>query len=136
MALTWRSRDGERLACSGPSGSGKSTLLRAIAGLEPLAAGHIQWDGTDLAPTPVHARRFGLMFQDYALFPHLDVAAQRRVSAWRCVTCREPAPTSESPRCSRLVGMRGYERRLPAQLSGGEQQRVALARALAPRRDC
>src|SRR5688572_22521977 len=65
---------GERLAVLGPSGSGKSTLLRAIAGLEPASAGRIEWDGVDLAGVPVHKRNFGLMFQDYALFPHRDVA--------------------------------------------------------------
>ena len=66
--------DGEVLALLGPSGCGKSTLLRAIAGLEPLAAGRIRWDGTDLAGIPVHRRGFGLMFQDGVLFPHRDVA--------------------------------------------------------------
>src|SRR5438128_3802122 len=65
---------GERLAVLGPSGSGKSTLLRAIAGLEPLTAGRVLWDGRNLAGVPVHKRGFGLMFQDYALFPHRDVA--------------------------------------------------------------
>ena len=70
--------DGERLSILGPSGSGKSTLLRAIAGLEPLAAGRLTWDGNDLADIPVHRRGFGLMFQDYVLFPHLDVAANVR----------------------------------------------------------
>ena len=62
------------LALLGPSGCGKSTLLRAIAGLEPVAAGRICWDGTDLAGVPVHRRGFGLMFQDGVLFPHRDVA--------------------------------------------------------------
>jgi thiamine transport system ATP-binding protein len=63
----------ETVAVVGPSGSGKSTLLRAIGGLEPLATGRVTWDGADLANTPPHRRGFGLMFQDYALFPHRDV---------------------------------------------------------------
>ena len=66
--------DGTVLGLLGPSGCGKSTLLRAIAGLEPLAAGQICWDGADLAHVPVHRRGFGLMFQDGVLFPHRDVA--------------------------------------------------------------
>src|SRR3982750_1099512 len=65
--------DGEVVCVLGPSGCGKSTLLRAIAGLEPPAAGSVAWDGRDLAPVPPHRRQFGLMFQDHALFPHRDV---------------------------------------------------------------
>src|SRR5262245_41784331 len=64
---------GETVAILGPSGCGKTTLLRAIAGLVPLDAGRIRWDGADLAGVPPHLRRFGLMFQEYALFPHRDV---------------------------------------------------------------
>jgi thiamine transport system ATP-binding protein len=121
----------ERLAVLGPSGSGKSTLLRAIAGLEPLAGGRIEWAGQDLTGVPPHRRGFGLMFQDYALFPHRDVAGNIAfglemsgiTGAARQVRVHEVLE---------LVGLRGYERRRPDQLSGGEQQRVALARALAP----
>ena len=65
---------GETVCLLGPSGSGKSTLLRMIAGLEILEQGQVCWDGEDLASVPVHRRGFGLVFQDYALFPHLDVA--------------------------------------------------------------
>src|SRR5579871_5810866 len=64
----------ETVAVLGPSGCGKTTLLRAIAGLQQLDAGRMTWDGSDLAPVPPHQRRFGLMFQEYALFPHRDVA--------------------------------------------------------------
>ena len=66
---------GEVLALLGPSGSGKSTLLSLIAGLEAPDAGDVRWDGQSLLATPTHQRGFGLMFQDYALFPHKDVAA-------------------------------------------------------------
>jgi thiamine transport system ATP-binding protein len=122
--------DGEVLALLGPSGSGKTTLLRAVAGLQTLDEGSILWNGEDLAPVPAHERGFGLVFQDYALFPHLDVgrnvefglkmqglaAGERR---------RRAAAALER------VEMPGFDRRRVATLSGGQQQRVALARALA-----
>jgi spermidine/putrescine transport system ATP-binding protein len=65
---------GETICLLGPSGSGKSTLLRIIAGIEPAESGQVLWDGRDLSGVPAHKRGFGLMFQDYALFPHLNVA--------------------------------------------------------------
>jgi thiamine transport system ATP-binding protein len=123
-------KDGERLSILGPSGSGKSTLLRAIAGLEPLVAGRIEWDGVNVSETPVHRRGFGLMFQDYVLFPHLDV--ERNVSFG--LAMHDVPGTKARERVKEmleLVGLSGYERRMPGELSGGEQQRVALARALA-----
>src|SRR5262245_52354771 len=67
-------RAGETVAVLGPSGSGKTTLLRAIAGLQPLDEGHVRWDGAVLDGVAPNERRFGLMFQEYALFPHRDVA--------------------------------------------------------------
>jgi thiamine transport system ATP-binding protein len=130
--VTLQVEDGERLSILGPSGSGKSTLLRAIAGLEPLATGSISWDGQDLASTPVHRRGFGLMFQDYVLFPHLDVAANVRFGL-DVADADRPAADVRVAESLALVGLTGFERRLPAELSGGEQQRVALARALAPK---
>jgi len=124
-------RPGERLAVLGPSGSGKSTLLRAIAGLEPLAGGVIDWDGQDLAGVPVHRRGFGLMFQDYVLFPHRDVAGNVAfgLEMHGVTPARRLARVEE---VLALVGLPGYGGRRIDQLSGGEQQRVALARALAP----
>ncbi len=122
---------GEVLALLGPSGCGKSSLLRAIAGLEPVAAGSVAWDGADLAGVPVHRRGFGLMFQDGQLFPHRDVA--RNVGFGL-----EMARVPRRERARRVdgllhaVGLDGYRRRAVSTLSGGEQQRVALARALAP----
>ena len=121
----------ERVALLGPSGSGKSTLLRAISGLEPLAGGRIEWDGRDLAGVPVHERRFGLMFQDYVLFPQRDVRGNVRFGLDMSGT-----PAAEADRrvdqVLSLVGLTGYAGRRITQLSGGEQQRVALARSLAP----
>jgi thiamine transport system ATP-binding protein len=123
--------DGEIVALLGPSGGGKTTLLRAVAGLQPLDAGRICWDGDDLVGTPAHRRRFGLVFQDYQLFPHRDVGANvgfglRMLGRSRADVARR------SSELLTMVGLAGYERRAVATLSGGEQQRVALARSLAP----
>jgi thiamine transport system ATP-binding protein len=122
---------GETVAVLGPSGCGKSTLLRAIAGLEPLAAGHVRWRGADLAGTPPHERRFGVVFQDYALFPHRDVRGNVEFGL-RMAGRAAPERAAAVDDLLRLVGLEGYGHRSVPTLSGGEQQRVALARALAP----
>jgi ABC-type Fe3+/spermidine/putrescine transport system ATPase subunit len=122
---------GETLALLGPSGCGKSTLLRLVAGLERPDRGRLflgDRDATDWAP---QRRRIGMVFQDYALFPHLDV--ERNV-AFGLVEQGLPAGAWR-PRVAALlerVGLAGFEGRRIHQLSGGQQQRVALARALAP----
>jgi ABC-type Fe3+/spermidine/putrescine transport system ATPase subunit len=115
----------------GPSGCGKSTLLRLVAGLEEPDAGRILFEGRSLAGVPPHRRGFGLMFQEYALFPHLDVAAN---VAFGLRMRGEPQAASERrvAEMLELVGLAGYERRRVYQISGGERQRVALARSLAP----
>lgn len=123
--------DGERMAVLGPSGSGKSTLLRAIGGLERLEQGRILWDGEDLARVPPHERRFGFMFQGYALFPHMTVAGNvgfglRMDGRPRQEIERRTAEVLD------WVGMSGFADRSIENLSGGEQQRVALARTVAP----
>jgi thiamine transport system ATP-binding protein len=122
--------EGQVLAVLGPSGCGKSTLLRAVAGLEPLSAGSICVDGADLAGTPTHRRGFALMFQDGQLFAHLTVA--RNVS-YALKLRRTPSArvATRVGELLELVGLSGFEDRLPGTLSGGERQRVALARALA-----
>ncbi len=124
--------DGRTVALLGPSGCGKSTLLRLVAGLEPPDAGRIALDGRDLAGVPPQDRNVGMVFQDYALFPHLSVAdnvafglVERRWS-----TERRRARVAE---LVERMGLTGTEGRRPHELSGGQQQRVALARALAPR---
>jgi len=124
--------EGEVLALLGPSGSGKSTLLNLIAGLEAPDTGDLRWAGQSLRGVPTHQRGFGLMFQDYALFPHKDVAAN--VGFGLRMQGQPRAQIAEGVRAAlELVGLSGFERRDVNTLSGGEQQRVALARALAPR---
>ena len=123
---------GEVVALLGPSGSGKSTLLRAVAGLEPLSAGSITWDGADLVGVPVHRRGFGLMFQDGQLFPHRDVGGNVAFGLEMGGIDRAGRRTAVRELLE-LVGLEGFERREVSTLSGGERQRVALARSLAPR---
>ncbi len=124
--------EGEIVCLLGPSGCGKSTLLRIVAGLEAPDAGRVTFAGVDLAATPAHRRGFGLMFQDYALFPHRDVAAN--VAFGLRMQGRPPVEIAARVReMLALVNLAGYERRRVVELSGGEQQRVALARSLAPR---
>jgi thiamine transport system ATP-binding protein len=106
-------------------------LLRAIAGLETLTAGGVHWDGEDLTRTVVHRRRFGLMFQQHALFPHRDVESNVAFGLRMQGLPRAEVGTRVHATLD-LVGMLGFEKRRVQQLSGGEQQRVALARALAP----
>ena len=125
-------REDETVCLLGASGSGKSTLLLLIAGLETQDSGRILWNGDDLEAIPTHRRDFGLVFQDYALFPHLDVSENvaygLRMKRWNEETAKQRV--SE---VLELVDMGGFEHRKVTDLSGGEQQRVALARALAPR---
>lgn len=122
---------GEIVCLLGPSGCGKTTLLRIIAGLERPDSGAVLFEGRDLAQTPVHQRGFGLMFQDYALFPHKNVYDNvafglRMAGLDKAGIRRRVADMLE------LVGLTGYEARRVYELSGGQQQRVALARSLAP----
>lgn len=119
-------------ALLGPSGCGKSTLLRAIAGLEPLIAGTVEWDGHDLSHVPVHRRDFGVVFQDGQLFSGRtvgqNIAYGLRLRRWpRAAVAARVADMLE------LVQLPGSADRRVTDLSGGQAQRVALARALAPR---
>ncbi|RJP54698.1 MAG: ABC transporter ATP-binding protein [Anaerolineaceae bacterium] len=146
---------GETICLLGASGSGKSTLLRIIAGLEPPEAGRVLWDGADLAPIPPHVRDFGLVFQDYALFPHLTVFEnvafglrmksntktqkhkdmkqnKRLVSSSLGAFVVNPKLSERVAEVLELVNLTDFGNRRVTDLSGGEQQRVALARALAP----
>ncbi len=123
---------GETACLLGPSGSGKSTLLRIIAGLETAEGGRVCWDGADLSSQPVHRRDFGLMFQDYALFPHRTVAENVAFGLRMRGLGREEI-AARTRDALEQVGLAGFAGRRVTDLSGGEQQRVALARSLAPR---
>jgi ABC-type Fe3+/spermidine/putrescine transport system ATPase subunit len=130
--ISFKLDSGETFCLLGASGSGKSTLLRMIAGLENPNSGSILFNDIDLASTPPHLRDFGLVFQDYALFPHLNVndniafgLKMRRLGQGEIA---ERVANSLG-----LVNLRDFGQRKVTDLSGGEQQRVALARALAIR---
>lgn len=120
---------GDIVALLGASGSGKSSLLRAIAGLEPLAAGVVSWDGEDLTRTPTHRRGFGMMFQDAQLFATMNVGKN---VAYGLHGVERPERARRVDELLELVGLPGYGRRKVNELSGGQAQRVALARSLAP----
>ncbi len=130
--VTLRVDRGETVCLLGPSGGGKSTLLRIAAGLEQPESGQVLWDGMDITRTPAHRRGFGLMFQDYALFPHLSVAGNVAFGLWMQKES-EIQIRKEVGEALARVELAGFENRRVTELSGGEQQRVALARALAPR---
>ena len=123
---------GETLALLGPSGCGKSTVLRCVAGLERPDGGRVEIGGRDVTALPPEARQVGLVFQDYALFPHLSVLGNVAYGPRR-----RGVPRAEAEARARgalaLAQVPELEGRRPAQLSGGQQQRVALARALATR---
>ncbi len=121
---------GEFVAVLGPSGSGKTTLLRLLAGFETPDAGRIVVDGDDVTAVPPARRRFGMVFQHYALFPHLDVGEN---VAFGLAGSREPGAAGRKvAEVLALVDLERFEPRKVQELSGGQQQRVALARALAP----
>jgi len=121
---------GETVCLLGASGSGKSTLLRIVAGLEGADSGFVSFNGQDLSSTPAHLRDFGLVFQDYALFPHLTVADN--VAFGLKMRHLHQDEIQERVGISlEMVNLNGFEKRQVTDLSGGEQQRVALARALA-----
>jgi spermidine/putrescine transport system ATP-binding protein len=122
---------GETVCLLGRSGSGKSTLLRIIAGLEKSEQGMVKWEGQDLAEVPVHKRGFGLMFQDYALFPHRNVA-ENVAFGLRMKRLPEEDVKKRVEKVLEQVNLTAFAKRRVTDLSGGEQQRVALARALAP----
>jgi sulfate transport system ATP-binding protein len=121
---------GTLTALLGPSGCGKTTLLRAIAGFEPIDAGRILLDGSDITRVPLRKRNIGFVFQNYALFPHLTV--ERNIAFSLDVRRAERERSRARVReLLDLVQLPGYEKRYPHELSGGQRQRIALARALA-----
>lgn len=128
--LNFSLEHGKVLAIVGPSGGGKSTLLRLISGLEVPQAGSIQLHEKDITYMRPEKRGVGMLFQDYALFPHMTVekniifGLDKHTRKEKQVILKEMLD---------LVDLKGYQKRYPHELSGGQQQRVALARALAPK---
>ncbi len=123
---------GGMFAILGPSGSGKSTLLRVIAGFEQATEGELMLDGRDLLSVPANKREVGLMFQSYALFPHMSVAKNIAYG----LEAERLSRTEVKSRVAEAIEMIGLEHladRRPAQLSGGQRQRVALARSIVKR---
>lgn len=122
--------DGIFFSILGPSGCGKTTTLRMIAGLEEITSGSILIDGEDISKIPPYHREMGMVFQDYALFPHMtvfeNISFGLKLRKWSKSKCIDKVSEMLE-----LVQLPGKENRFPAQLSGGEQQRIALARALA-----
>jgi putative spermidine/putrescine transport system ATP-binding protein len=120
---------GEFLTMLGPSGSGKTTCLMMLAGFEPATHGEITLDGVPINNVPPHKRGIGMVFQNYALFPHMTVA-ENLAFPLQVRKMKKPEIESRVNRALDMVQLGGFGGRRPAQLSGGQQQRVAVARAL------
>lgn len=129
--ITFEAEPGEIVALLGPSGSGKTTLLRAIAGFEAPQRGSIEVEGRDVTALPPAKRGFGMVFQSYALFPHLDVGQNVGFGLEAHGAPKDAIPARVAEVLG-LVELQGFEARKVSEISGGQQQRVALARALAP----
>lgn len=125
-------RDNEFFTLLGPSGCGKTTLLRTIAGFEDISEGAIKLYGEDIADLPPNKRPVNTVFQQYALFPHMDVRTNVMFGLLQLGQTQANA-RARADEVLEMVQLTQFAERLPAQLSGGQQQRVALARALAPK---
>src|SRR3712207_3534742 len=120
---------GEFFGLLGPSGCGKTTTLRMVAGLEQPDAGRILLDGSDITRAPADRRGFGMVFQSYALFPHLNVF-ENVAFGLRARRLQQAEVRGRVAQALSMVSLSGYERRPVDELSGGQQQRVAIARAI------
>ncbi len=129
--VSLRIRDNEFFTLLGPSGCGKTTLLRTIAGFETLTQGAIKLFGEDIADLPPNKRPVNTVFQQYALFPHMDVT-RNVMFGLQMLGQSEAEARKRAGEVLELVQLSAFADRLPSQMSGGQQQRVALARALAP----
>ncbi|WP_235956035.1 ABC transporter ATP-binding protein [Grimontia sedimenti] len=118
-------------ALLGPSGCGKSTMLRLLAGLEIPDEGAIRIEGTDVTEMAPSARNLSMVFQSYALFPHLSVA-ENVMFGMKVRKVPKDERLKKLENALRITGLLGYEERKPGELSGGQRQRVALARAMMP----
>ena len=129
--ISFEVNEGEIVTLLGPSGCGKSTLLSMIAGLELPDQGDVLWNNISLAGTAPHLRGFGLMFQDFALFPHMNVF-ENIAFGLKMARMDPRAIDQRVHEMLAIVGLPGFSKRDVNTLSGGEQQRIALARTLAP----
>jgi thiamine transport system ATP-binding protein len=129
--VSFEVEEGETVGILGPSGCGKSTLLMIVAGLEKPDRGEVIWKGQPITELPPHLRGFGLMFQDYALFPHMNVS-ENIAFGLRMLGIEKKEIARRVGESLELVNLSGFEERDVNTLSGGEQQRIALARTLAP----
>ena len=127
--VSFEAAAGKMLVLLGPSGCGKSTTLRLIAGLEQVSGGRITIGGLDVTNLPPAARHLSMVFQSYALFPHLSVA-ENIVFGLRVRRVPAAERAARLARVADLLGLEGLLARKPSQLSGGQQQRVALGRAI------
>jgi len=131
QGISFAAREGEILCLLGPSGCGKTTILRAISGFEPVRSGQLFLSGQLVSSPdtmiPTENRHVGMVFQEYALFPHLRVQDNIAFGLRHLARSERSARVQEM---LRLTGLEGFERRYPHELSGGQQQRVALSRAL------
>ncbi|MBC8372242.1 MAG: ATP-binding cassette domain-containing protein, partial [Planctomycetes bacterium] len=121
---------GEYFALLGPTGVGKTVLIEIIAGLIRPDGGRVFWDGADITSLPPERRGFAVVYQDYALFPHLSVARNIAYGARAC-GCDSAEVSARTARLANMLGITELLGRRPEMLSGGEQQRTAIARALA-----
>src|SRR5699024_10358032 len=128
--LSLNIKDGELLSILGPSGCGKTTMLRLISGLIPIQKGTIKVSGKDISKVPVYKRNFGMVFQSYALFPHMTIFQNITFGLKRRKLAKK---TIEKKALDILdiTGLSNLKDRMPSELSGGQQHRVSLARALA-----
>ena len=124
--------DNEFFTLLGPSGCGKTTLLRTIAGFEAVSEGSILLYGEDIASLPPNKRPVNTVFQQYALFPHMNVT-QNVMFGLQRLGVKDKEAAQRAGEVLELVQLTDFSKRMPSQLSGGQQQRVALARALAPK---
>ena len=128
LDLSFSMDKGELMCVIGPSGSGKSTLLSLLCGVDDPDEGRIVIDGTDITDLSIQKRRIGMVFQDFSLFPSMDVAANIQ---YGMRGLEKPEKERRTTELLQLVGLDGYENRRVHELSGGEAQRIALARAIA-----
>src|SRR4051795_1898450 len=121
--------DGEFMVLVGPSGSGKSTALRMLAGLEEVSSGEIRIDGTDVSNKPPKDRDIAMVFQNYALYPHMSVA-ENMGFALKLKGVSKEERNAKVREVAKILGLEDYLARKPKALSGGQRQRVAMGRAI------